>query len=168
MLIKQRNRLFEIKAPKSLGIVYVQGKGLGLFAYKNFRKDDVVVAFKADIVDRMHASPEAVQIDDNKFYDTKQLAPEAFINHSCSPNTRLDVAKKQYIAVRNILKNEEVTFNYNTTEWDMVKYGDDFECHCGSRNCVGRVKGLKYLTRAEQQKLTPLILPFLMKKFKGL
>lgn len=167
MLIKQRNRLFEMKAPKSLRIAYVWGKGLGLFADKNFRKGNVVIAFKADVVDRAHASAEAVQVDENKFYDTKWLVPEAFINHSYSPNMRLDVAKKRYVAIRNIEKNEEITFNYNTTEWDMKKYGDDFECHCGCRNCVGRVKGLKYLTRAEQQRLKPFLLPFLLKKISA-
>ena len=168
MFIKQRNKLFKLKTPRSLKLVYVHGKGLGLFADKNFRKGETIIAFKANTVDRAHASEEVVQIDENKFYDTKWLVPEAFINHSCSPNARLGVAGKRYVAIRNIRKDEEITFDYNTTEWDMVKYGDDFECHCGSRNCMKRVRGLKHLSRDQQQKLKPYLLPFLFGRISKL
>lgn len=39
-------------------------------------------------------TPEAVQMSDNKFVDTKYLVPEDFINHSCSPNAKLDIEKR--------------------------------------------------------------------------
>ena len=165
MLVKQRNKIFDLKAPKGLKLVYVWGKGLGLFADKNFKKGDVVLRFKADIVDAKHASPEAVRIDENKFIDTKWLVSEAFINHSCSANTYIDIAKFQYIAIRNIHRNEEVTFNYLTTDYDLKKDGEDFKCGCGSRNCYGQIKGFKYLTHAQKLKLKPYLTPYILKKF---
>ncbi len=161
MFIKQQNRLFELKVPKSLKIVYVWGKGLGLFANKNFKKGETVIHFNADIVSRSKASPESVQIDDNKFIDTLRLTPEAFINHSCSPNARIDVVGFRYIAIRDIRKNEEITYNYLTTEYAMK---DSFRCRCGSRNCRGTIRGFKYLSRAERFKLMLYLTPFLLQK----
>jgi len=165
MLIKQRNKLFNLKVPKGLKLAYVHEKGLGLFADKSFKKGDVVLRFKADIVDLKHASPEAVRIDGNKYLDTKWLVPEAFINHSCSPNTYIDVEKYQYVAIKSIKKNDEITFDYNTTEWDFED--ETFKCTCGSRNCSSQIKGFKYLNRNQKLKLKPHLTPYILKKFEG-
>lgn len=162
MLIKQRNKLFNLKEPKSLKIVYVWGKWLGLFADRNFEKGETVIQFKADVVLNSKASPEAVQIDEHHSFDTKWLTPESFINHSCSPNTKLDVAGYRYVALKNIRKNEEITFNYLTTDWDL---GDEsFRCFCGSKNCYRHIRGLKYLSKQQRKKLKPQLLPFLLAK----
>ena len=109
-------------------------------------------------------SPLHVMSSENKFIDTKYLVPEDFINHSCSPNTKLDVVKRWFVAIKDISKNEEITFNYLTTEWDMKRWGTDFKCICGSRNCFGHIKGFKYLTRLEKLKLKPFLSPLLLKK----
>ena len=161
MLIKQYNKIFNLKVPKSLKIIYVHGKGLGVFTNKNFRKEEIVIHFKADVVSHPKASAEAVNIDDKFSLDTKWLVPEAFINHSCSANTKIDVIGFRYIAIKNINKNEEITYNYNTTEYDM---GNGFKCECGSKNCLGKIRGFKYLTREQKLKLKPYLTPFLMKK----
>lgn len=164
MLIKQYNKIFNLKVPRSLKIIYVHGKGLGVFANKNFDKGEIVIHFKADIVSRPKASAEAVNIDDKFSLDTKWLVPEAFINHSCSANTKIDVISFRYIAIKNIRKNEEITYNYNTTEYDMKKNGSSFKCKCNSKNCLGQIMGFKYLTRAQKLKLKPYLTPFLLKK----
>ena len=164
MLIKQHNKLFDLKVPKSLKIVYVHGKGLGVFTNKNFRKGETVIHFRADVVPRSKASAEAVTVDDKFSIDTKWLVPEAFINHSCSANTKIDVIRFRYIAIKNIRKDQEITYNYLTTEYDMKKNGDGFKCECGSRNCLGHIKGFKYLTHLQKLKLKPYLTPFLLKK----
>ena len=164
MFIKQRNKLFELKIPKSLKIVYVHGKGLGVFANKDYSKGDTVLHFKADVVPHSKASAEAVPIDDKVSLDTKWLVLEAFINHSCSANMTIDVIDFRYIAIKNIHKNEEITYNYNTTEYDMEKSRDAFKCECDSKQCVGKVKGFKYLTQAYKLKLKPYLTPFLEKR----
>ena len=105
-----------------------------------------------------------MQITDEKFIDTKYLVPEDFINHSCSPNTKLDVVKRWFFAIKDIPKKEEITFNYLTTEWDMKKWKTDFRCLCDSKNCFGYVKGFKYLTRAEKMELKPFLSPLLLEK----
>lgn len=119
MLIKQRNRIFELKVPRSLKVIYVEGKGVGLFANRNFKKGEIAVRFKADLVPCSKASAEAVQVSEHECFDTKWLVPESFMNHGCDPTTKLDVKNKSYVAVKNIKKNDEITFNYLTTDWDM-------------------------------------------------
>ena len=149
MLIKQHNKIFNLKVPKSLKIVYVHGKGLGVFANKNFKKGETVIPFKADIVPHSKASAEAVTVDDKVSIDTYWLVPEALINHSCCPNTKIDVISFRYVAIKNIRKNEEITYNYNTTEYE----DSGFKCECGSKKCIGRIRGFKYLTREQKLKL---------------
>lgn len=161
MLIEQRGRIFKLKIPRSLKLIYVHGKGVGLFADKRLKKGGAVTRFRADIVPCSQASREAVRISERYCYDTRWLTAEAFINHSCNPNTRLDVAAKSYVAVKAIAKNEEITFNYLTTEWDARD--EAFECRCGSRNCYGWIRGLKYLSRKAQGALRPQLLSFLVR-----
>ena len=166
MLIKQHDKLFNMRVPRHIKLAYIESKGLGVFANRSFSKGDTVIRFKADIVPASKATPEAVQIDIDKFIDTTWLVPEAFINHSCSANMRIDLENFRYITIKNIRRNDELTYNYFTTEYDSVKYHEDFKCACGSRNCLGLVKGFKYLTRAQKLKLKPCLSLFLLRKLR--
>lgn len=68
-----------------------------------------------------------------------------YMNHHCEPTTvirALDV-----IAARHITAGESVTFDYNTTEEALA---EPFTCHCGSTDCVGVVRGARYLTPAQR------------------
>jgi hypothetical protein len=164
MLIKQRNELFDLKIPKSFKIVYIWGKGLGLLANKNFKKGDTVLPLRGKLVDVSIATPEAIQVSENKFIDTKYLVAEDFVNHSCSPNTTADTTKRKFTAIKDIYKNQEITFNYNTTEFDIKRFGGEFDCLCESKNCLKSIKGFKYLTVAQKKKLKPFLTPFLYSK----
>lgn len=62
-----------------------------------------------------------------------------FLNHHCEPNAEL--RDRTLVALRTIDAGEGVTFDYNTTEWDMA---EPFACHCGSARCVGVVRGGKH------------------------
>lgn len=86
------------------------------------------------------------------------LAPEGdedpryawrYLNHSCEPNAGM--AGMRLVALRDIARGEEVTFDYNTTEWEMAA---PFECGCGA--CGGRViGGYSRLTAGERAALAP-------------
>ena len=80
-----------------------------------------------------------------------------FLNHSCAPNTR--IRDQDVITIRDIATGEDVTFDYNTTEYAMF---EPFECHCGDPSCIKVVRGFKYLTAAQQQRLRPLLAPYLI------
>jgi len=125
---------------------------------------EIKLFFWGGIIPAHISTPEAVQINEHSFIDTKYLVPEDFINHSCNPNTKLDLKQRWFIAIKNIPKNTEITFNYLTTEWDMKKYGTEFKCSCGAKNCFGYIKGFRYLTRKQKEKLRPLLSPFLLSK----
>lgn len=171
MFIKQRNKLFDLEPPKGLRFVYAEGKGLGIFASRQFNMGEDIISFANTLVDRAHASFEAVQVTDNQYLDTEWLVPEAFINHSCNPNAKLDFRPNQqasaYIAIKDIANDEEITFNYLTTEYDMEKSGRDFDCMCGSTQCHHHIRGFKHLALEQQNELVPLLLPYLAKKIQN-
>jgi len=75
-----------------------------------------------------------------------------FMNHSCEPNTF--ILERDVIALRRIAPWEAVTFNYNTTEYDMAS---PFDCHCGSAHCLGPIRGFKHLPESERRRLEPFL-----------
>jgi hypothetical protein len=73
-----------------------------------------------------------------------------FMNHSCAPNAM--IRGREVFALRPIEPLQEITFNYNTTEYDLA---DPFDCRCGSPRCAGRIRGFRWLGPAERQRLRP-------------
>ena len=61
---------------------------------------------------------------------------DRLINHSCDPNCEVDgVGLKLWIyAVKDIKKNEELTYDYG---FSFDKDYKDFPCRCGAIKCVG-------------------------------
>ena len=62
-----------------------------------------------------------------------------FLNHSCEPNAKFE--NRKLVAIREIKASEEITFDYNTTEYDLAT---PFECHCKSDGCCGVVRGYRW------------------------
>ena len=73
----------------------------------------------------------------------EELGVIAYLNHSCQPNTLIDVARLDVIAVRDIAAGEELNFFYPSTEWEMDR---PFSCLCGAPQCVRLVAGARYLS----------------------
>ena len=89
-----------------------------------------------------------------------------YINHSCNPNSFIAFKESGpfLLALKPIRKGEEVTYNYLTTEWDMGTHY--FQCRCGAEDCIGFIKGFKHLGERWKNKLSPLVTPYLRKKWK--
>ena len=87
-----------------------------------------------------------------------------YLNHSCAPNCRIDFSTWTLATTRSIQGNEELTFNYLTTEWDMIA---PFACQCGALHCYGCVAGFKYLTPAQQVLLAPQCSPPLRRLWRA-
>jgi hypothetical protein len=91
----------------------------------------------------LYATKYSIQLN-----ETEHLHPEdeqtleyliwPYLNHSCKPNTFIDVKRLEQIAIRTILANEELTFDYETTEMQM---SEPFQCVCKSENCRGLING---------------------------
>ena len=71
-------------------------------------------------------------IDGYVDYNTARL-----INHSCDPNCETENTRGRIwiIALRDIKKDEELSYNYNYA-WEDY---EDHECYCGTYKCVGYI-----------------------------
>lgn len=76
-------------------------------------------------------------IDGNVPYNTAR-----YINHSCGPNCEAqDIDGHIWIvAVRDIDKGEEITYDYG---YDLDDY-EEHPCYCSCKNCVGYIVGEDY------------------------
>ena len=63
-------------------------------------------------------------------------------NHSCQPRTVFKADALSLLALEDIREAEKLTFFYPSTEWDM---STPFEGHCGGAECIGTVRGAKFL-----------------------
>lgn len=132
--------------------------GLGVFAIRDIRKDEIIAEFRGPVVmiESLEGIPREVQdhlynIGVGKYIIAKE--PAVRTNHSCEPNAgiRNDI---YLIAMRDIKKDEEVTFDYSmitADEWDI-------ECACGTKSCrklIGKYKNLPDSLKQAYKDYTP-------------
>ncbi len=121
-------------------------KNRSLFSKMKFKSGDVISEFFWTVI---HSTPSylTVQVSDTEHIE---LLPECLecVNHSCDPNAFFDTTKKQFVCLKPIQEGEEITFFYPSAEWNMDQ---SFQCQCKSENCIGLIRGAKYLS-ADQVK----------------
>lgn len=105
--------------------------GKGVFAKRNFKKGEVVLAWhpiemsQAEAKSLAKSAKHYVSTIDGKYLYMQP--PERYVNHSCEPNTE---TKGLYdVALREIRSGEEITSDYSGS--GLV----NFECLCGSPRC---------------------------------
>lgn len=155
--------------PKHVKLVKIPGKGKSVLTKKMIVKGEPALKFVHGITLRTNkrASITAIQIDDDTFLDSEPPDIRDYVNHSCDPNTRVDFELMSYVAIKNIRKGDEITFSYLSTEYDLASKGEQFTCLCGSKNCVGQVKGFRFLTKKEKIKLKPIMSHFILRKLRN-
>ncbi len=133
----------------------------GVFSAQPIHKGERIIQLTGEIV--QENNEHALQIDEKKFIGTSENIDD-FINHCCKPNCfiKFDNDEIFLVALRDIAIGEELSFDYHTTEFDLGK--DSFVCNCSSKNCIGVVKGFKYLTANQRIQLKPFLSPFLQTK----
>lgn len=143
--------------------------GFGLFTLTNLRPGQVVLPFTGEIVDFAQANPVSLQLSENLFLKG-ETEPDDYLNHSCDPNCCVRFFRGTHIllvALRAVDAREELTFNYNTTEYDLLeqerifKAPCAFECSCRAPGCVGKVAGFRHLPLSGKAGLKQLLSPFL-------
>jgi len=85
-----------------------------------------------------------------------------YFNHSCNPNCSVswDKGMPHLTARRDISKDEELLYNYNTVALSL----SPFHCYCGDKSCIGIVMGFIHLTAPMEYAILDMLSPEMMKK----
>ena len=118
---------------------------LMLVAKDDIAKGEPAFTCRPDEVTRDHTW-RTIQIDFNRHLKNDLLD---YVDHSCEPNAVFDVDRLAMIALGPIRKGEPITFFYPGAEVELAM---DFDCRCGSRECIGHVKGGFYLTAPQMRR----------------
>ena len=133
----------------------------GLFTLRAFQPGEVIADFSASTIS---AEPTylTVQIGIGKHIT---LQPEflQYVNHSCEPNVFFNTTTMKFVALKELVPGDELTFFYPSTEWKMSQA---FNCYCGHSCCQGKIRGAAYLSKEAREKyqLTDFIQQQLAKK----
>lgn len=147
----------------------------GIFTRKAFSSGEVVFQFAGKAVAGNLASPKALQIGPDLFWES--TAPDMFdnaLNHHCHPNCTIRFSGPlnaapviELVAIDSIHSGDQLFFDYNTTEYDLVDQECAFTCQCGSEYCRGMIQGFVHLPEEEQEGLRPWLSPFLLRVLDG-
>lgn len=116
------------------------------------RETQVPTRFSVQVGPSLHLDQECAR-DEN---DLVRRYFWRYMDHACEPATA--IREREVIALRDLARGDGVTFDYNTTEYDMA---EPFRCHCGSARCVGLVRGALHLSPAERARLAPQLPAYL-------
>lgn len=128
---KRYNNIVEIKD--------VDGIGRAVIASRAFAKGDAVVLSNSlglipqDSHTLQRAKDEHFMID----------LPARFINHSCNGNIGIqdnDSGAYDFFALKDIERGEELRWDYETSEFEILGFED---CFCGDAKCRGTLGGFK-------------------------
>jgi hypothetical protein len=86
-----------------------------------------------------------------------------YLNHSCNPTVFVDTVALSIYALVDIYPQQELTFFYPATEWQMA---EPFYCQCGDEHCLGVINGAANLckTQLKRYKINPHIVAMLSHK----
>ncbi|MGC9031639.1 MAG: SET domain-containing protein [Minisyncoccia bacterium] len=155
--------------------------GNGVFATKKIKKGKTIIFLNGEICSSLEISKRIIkneeapsdplQIDEKTYIDLNEISRT--FNHSCSPNAFIK-GKNELVALKDISKGEEITYDYSTTmdekKSDMLAPEKEFwvcNCHCGSINCRKKIDQFKTLPKELKKyylknKLVP---DFILKKY---
>ncbi|MBI2233221.1 MAG: SET domain-containing protein-lysine N-methyltransferase [Candidatus Aenigmarchaeota archaeon] len=152
---------------KSICVKQAGKKGKGVFAAKDFKKEELIVKGKKGKI--FHTKTARKLSRDDKIHlneldkDKWEImgVPERFINHSCDPNA---IPKgRSYFASKSIKSGQEITVDYRISAYTKQKW----KCHCNSKNCTGWViSDFFSMPEKLQKKYLPFTLKFIKKEYK--
>jgi len=132
--------------------------GRGLFVLRPVYKDEILITYDGPILD--HPTRYSIQTGESEHIDGTAES-NAYLNHSCAPNTFVDWKGVFLRALRDIESGEEITCNYLTTDWELH---EKFVCACGAPNCYGEIRGFKYLPPPQQRELERFVPEFMRRR----
>lgn len=141
--------------------------GKGLFASQDIKKGETVFIIKGKkvkfLIDTKKKAKVAglnwVGISKNEWRNPSKHC--VYFNHSCDANTAIK-GHVTVVALKNIKKGEEVTFDYSTTEADIFWR---FKCNCGAKNCRKVVESIQFLSKNTYRHYMPYIPKYFRKVY---
>lgn len=127
-----------------------------LIAVKNFNPDEIICELGCQPC--LPNNPKRIQVDETTF-----ILPPAVIFHSCNPNSYIDWMTMQLKALKPIAAHETITYHYGTSE-DNYSIGA-FTCACGSKQCLKKFRGFKYMNVPNRETIKSHLSPFLLRKY---
>eukprot|EP01126_Amoeba_proteus_P033801 TRINITY_DN3335_c0_g1_i2.p1 TRINITY_DN3335_c0_g1~~TRINITY_DN3335_c0_g1_i2.p1 ORF type:complete len:178 (-),score=14.32 TRINITY_DN3335_c0_g1_i2:81-614(-) len=146
------------------------GTGSGLFATDVIHPGELVFSFKGKPTITKSRWTIQVGLDQHLGVVSDTMAADLwqYANHACVPTTRIELRQEEdqevsveFRSTKTILQGDSITFSYLSTELDME---EQFTCQCshsGTPQCYGKIRGFQHLTRDRQERLEPLLLPYL-------
>lgn len=142
--------------------------GCGIVAAAPLAKGELLVVWGGRVIPAAELDPtlpdftrRVLQIEEDLFlFNPLPDDPADCFNHSCEPNAGF-CGQVALVALRDIPAGEEVTFDYAMCDGSPY---DEFECHCGSPRCRGRVSGEDWKIPALQQRYAGYFSPYLQRR----
>lgn len=145
-------------------------KGKGVFALKNFKKDEIIFHIDGEVVETDNPSSLPKKIQDHCFpFDKRDnkgykyvlpKSPWKYLNHSCNPNAGIK-NNRDIVAMRPIKKGEEIVFDYAMNNIDTWK----MKCSCGSKNCRKIISTFDVLDDETKRKYKNYVLDCIRDKY---
>ena len=112
--------------------------GEGIYALQNLDSGQIVLSGKITEVLRQRTK-YTIEIDHDKHIIAEKKL--SMVNHSCAPNVIVSVNDSNifFVAIRPIQKDEQICFDYETTESHIMAFEN---CECGAENCRKTLIGL--------------------------
>ena len=157
-------------SPKLEGRLIDNKGGRGVFAREKVRANDVLIVWGGEIVtgemlremwEEKHRL--SIQVEEDLYLVTGNEGPADWVNHSCNPNAGL-VGQVVLVALRDIRVGEEICFDYATSDGSPY---DEFECHCGAKNCRRHVSGDDWKLTELQVRYAGHFSPYIQRRIDG-
>jgi uncharacterized protein len=146
----------------NLYIGQTSSTGKGLFAKVDIKKGHHIFTWNGVMKKGRfpwYVGARWLQIEEYQWIAPLRNSPGWYINHSCNPNSGIRNSIK-VVAMKNIRRDEEVTFDYSTSESEKDWY---LICHCGSKNCRGVIRSYLFLSAELKLKYRDFISEYLKK-----
>jgi uncharacterized protein len=116
--------------------------GLGVRTLVGRRKGEVIHHFTGVLTPEL--LQHSLQVSPGLHISETQII--GFLSHSCEPDCRLDMARSELVALRDIRPGDLLTIDYAETEDVLYR---QFACHCGAAHCRNWITGRHEAPNAE-------------------
>lgn len=140
----------------------------GVFAEEDIKKGETILHIKGERKHKVNKSVEDVFSHPNWVGFSRHMwidpePPYKQLNHSCKPTAGIK-GKVTLVALSNINKGEEITFDYSTTELDPRWKLES--CTCGEKGCRKILGPIQSLPRDLIAKYLPYIPTAIIKTYQ--